>query len=147
VDVVVVDRAWGEDPKWSTKSDSNPPLEETRAETKRGTTNTDRGSSEADSGLWASSPVLFFLRWRVWPSIWGFFRLRFADQKFEAHYTKETWFLRKRLAIFSAGFFVLNWLLPIILLTRPATLADEIFYYGVGGPDSLICVTPSLTLE
>jgi len=130
VDVVVVDRVWGEDPKWSTKSDSNPPPE---AENKLGTTNTDPGSSEVDAGFWALSPVLFFFRWRIWPPILGFFRLRFVDPKFEAHYAKETWFLRKRLALFSAVFFVINWLVPIILITRPVTLADAIFYYGVGG--------------
>ncbi|KAF9653821.1 hypothetical protein BDM02DRAFT_3086441 [Thelephora ganbajun] len=132
VDVVVVDRMWGEDSGWSTKSDSNPPFEEIRAENKLGTTNTDPDSSETDSGFWASSPVLFFLRWRIWPPIWGFFRLRFVDHKFEAHYVKETWFLRKRLALFSAAFFVINWLLSVILITRPVTLPDAIFFYGVG---------------
>lgn len=133
VDVVVVDRVWGEDPMWSTKSDSNPPFEEGRAENKLGTTSTNPGSSEADTGFWASSPVWFFFRWRMWPSIWGFFRLRFVDQKLEVHYAKETWFLRKRLALFSAVFFVINWLIPVILITRPVTLSDAIFYYGVGG--------------
>ena len=147
VDVVVVDRVWGEDPKWSTKSDSNSPLEDARAENKLGTTNTDPGSSEPDTGFWASSTVLFFFRWRIWPLIWGFFWLRFTDQVFEAHYVKETWFLRKRLALFSAVFFVINWLLPVILLTRPATLSDAIFYYGVGGPGGLDLYPASLTLE
>jgi osomolarity two-component system sensor histidine kinase SLN1 len=89
---------------------------------------------------------LFFLRWRIWPSIWGFFRLQFMDRKYEEHYFKETWFLRKRLALFSAAYFVINWLLPVILLTRPATLADSIFYYGVSGPGSLLRSTLSLTL-
>lgn len=134
VDVVVVDRVWGEDPKCSTKSDSNTPPD---AGNRLGTTNTDPGSSEADTAFWTLSPVLFFFRWRIWPPIWGFFRLRFVDQKFEAHYVKETWFLRKRLALFSAVFFVINWLVPVILLARPATLADAIFYYGVGGPGGL----------
>jgi len=132
VDVVVVDRAWGEDPGWSNKGDSNPPFEEARAEDKLGTTSTDPDSSEADTNFWASSPVWSFFRWRIWPPILSFFRLRFVDQKFEGHYVKETWFLRKRLALFSALFFVVNWLLPVILITRPVTLADAIFYYGVG---------------
>ena len=135
VDVVVVDRLWGEEPGRSTKSDSN---EETHAENRLGTTNTDHNSSEADSGFWASSSILYFLRWRVWPPIWGFFRLRFVDHKFEANYVKETWFLRKRLALFSAAFFVINWLLPVILISKPVTLADAIFYYGVCDPDSLV---------
>ena len=148
LDVVVVDRMWNEDPKWSTTSDSNSPFEETRAsENRLGTTSTDPGSSEVDTG-WASSPVLFFLRWRIWPPILCFFRLRFPDQTVEAHYVKETWFLRKRLALFSAAFFVMNWLLPVILITRPVTLADSIFYYGVGdGPGGLVTVKPSLTLN
>jgi len=135
VDLVVVDRLWGEDKGRSTKSDSN---EETHAENRLGTTNTDRNSSEADSGFWASSPILHFLRWRLWPPIWGFFRLRFVDHKFEATYIKETWFLRKRLALFSAAFFVINWLLPVILISKPVTLADAIFYYGVGHPGRLV---------
>ena len=147
LDVVVVDRVWGEDPKWSTKSDSNTPLDETRAENRLGTTNTESDNPEADTGCLASCPVFFFLRWRIWPSIWGFFRLRFSDQKFEMHYVKETWFLRKRLALFSAAFFVINWLVPIILITRPVTLSDAIFYYGVGGLDRSIPFTPSLTPE
>lgn len=147
VDVVVVDRVWAEDPKWSTKSDSNvnTPPEETRAsENKLNTTNTntDPSSSGADTGFWASRPFLFFLRWKIWAPIWEFFWLRFPDQTFETHYAKETWFLRKRLALFSAAFFVLNWLLPIILITRPVSLADSIFYYGVGGPGSSISIIP-----
>lgn len=145
VDVVVVDRVWGEDPGWSNKGDSNPPHEEVRAEDKLGTTNTDPASSEADTNFWTSSPVLSFFRWRIWPPILAFFRLRFVDQKFEGHYVKETWFLRKRLALFSAVFFVVNWLLPTILITRPVTVADSIFYYGVGGPAVLACTTLSLT--
>jgi osomolarity two-component system, sensor histidine kinase SLN1 len=135
VDVVVVDRLWGEDPGWSTKSDSN---EETHAENRHGTTNSDPNSSEADTGFWGLSPIFLFLRWRIWPPILGFFLLRFPDHKFEVHYAKETWFLRKRLALLSAAFFVLNWLLPVILIARPVTLADAIFYYGVSGPGSLI---------
>ena len=145
VDVVVVDRLWGEDPGWSTKSDSN---EETHAENRLGTTTSDPNTSEADTGFWGLSPVFLFLRWRIWPPIWGFFRLRFPDHKFEAHYVKETWFLRKRLALLSAAFFVINWLLPVILITRPVTLADAIFYYGVSGPSSLVIhAAPGLTLQ
>jgi len=147
LDVVVVDRVWGEDPKWSTKSDSNSPYEETRAEDRFGTTNTDPDTSETDPGFWASSPAWFFFRWRIWSPIWGFFRLRFPDQNIESHYVKETWFLRKRLALFSAAFFVINWLLPVILITRPVTLSDAIFYYGVGRHDGLVSTTPSLTLR
>lgn len=144
VDVVVVDRLWGEDPGWSTKSESN---EETHAENRLGTTNTDPNSSEADTGLWGLSPAFLFLRWRIWPAVWGFFLLRFPDHKFELHYSKETWFLRKRLALLSAAFFVMNWLLPVILITRPVTLADAIFYYGVSDRGSLICASPNLTLQ
>lgn len=141
VDVVVVDRVWGEDPKGSNNSDSNTPHEETRAENRLGTTNTDPSSSEV-SGFWVLSPILIFFRWRIWPSVWGFFRLRFVDHKSEVHYAKETWFLRKSLALFSALFFVVNWLVPVILLTRPATLSDAIFYYGVGGPGILVYIMP-----
>ena len=143
VDVVVVDRVWSEDPKWSTKSDSNSPFEENRTENRLGT-NSNSDNTGTDTGSWTSCSFLFFLRWSIWPLIWGFFRLRFADQKVEVHYVKETWFLRKRLALFSAAFFVINWLLPTILITHPVTLADEIFYYGVGCPTDSIPITPGL---
>lgn len=141
VDVVVVDRLWGEGPGWSTNSESN---EETHAENRLGTTNTDPNSSEVDNGFWGLSPAFLLLRWRIWPSILGFFLLRFPDHKFEVHYSRETWFLRKRLALLSAAFFVMNWLLPVILITRPVTLADAIFYYGVSARSSLN--RPSLSL-
>ena len=136
LDVVVVDRLWCEDQgRSATKSDSN---EESHAEKRPPATNTDPDGPEADTGFWASLSVLSFLRWRIWLPVWNFFRLRFVDDKFEAHYVKETWFLRKRLALFSALFFVINWVLPVILLSRPATLADAIFYYCVGDIDGLI---------
>ena len=143
MDVVVVDRVWSEDPKWSTKSDSNSPFEENRTENRLGT-NSNSDNTGTDTGSWTSCSFLCFLRWSIWPLIWGFFRLRFADQKVEVHYVKETWFLRKRLALFSAAFFVINWLLPTILIAHPVTLADEIFYYGVGRPTDSIPITPRL---
>jgi osomolarity two-component system sensor histidine kinase SLN1 len=145
VDVVVVDRLWCEDlGRSASKSDSN---EDSHAEKRSPVTNTDPDDPEADTGFWASLSVLSFLRWRIWLPVWGFFRLRFLDEKFETHYVKETWFLRKRLALFSALFFVINWLLPVILLSRPATPADATFYYGVGGNDGLIRTASKLTLN
>ena len=41
------------------------------------------------------SPVLAYLRWRLWPTIVGFFVTEFVDRKSEEQYRKESWFLGK----------------------------------------------------
>lgn len=131
VDEVVVDRAWfGECNDPSTDSESLSPVEK-YAENPTGGTNTDRESLAVVEGFWARSAPLIILRWRVWPALLGFFRLRFIDDKSEAHYSKETWFFRKTLALLCSLFFVGNWVLGLAFLPQPAILPDKIFYYGV----------------
>ncbi|KAF9649944.1 hypothetical protein BDM02DRAFT_3093963 [Thelephora ganbajun] len=130
VDEVVVDRVWFEERGPSTETESVTPIEK-YGDNPTGGTNTDRESLAVVEGFWAKSTLLIILRWRIWPALLGFFLLRFIDEKSEAHYRKEAWFFRKRLALFSSLFFVGNWVLGTAFLPRPAVLPDKIFYYGI----------------
>jgi len=131
VDEVVVDRVWFEEQNTpSTETESISPIEK-YGDNPTGGTNTDRESLAVVEGFWAKSTSLFILRWRIWPALLGFFRLRFIDERSEAHYSKETWFFRKTLALLCSLFFVGNWILGVAFLPQPATLPDKIFYYGV----------------
>lgn len=131
VDEVVVDRVWfDEQNNPSMESESLTPIEK-YGDNPTGGTNTDRESLAAMEGFWARSTLLIILRWRVWPALLGFFRLRFIDKRSEAHYSKEAWFFRKTLALFCSLFFVGNWILGVAFLSQPASLPDKIFYYGV----------------
>jgi len=131
VDEVVVDRAWfDEQNNPSTETESLAPIEK-YGDGPTGGTNTDRESLAVVEGFWAKSTLLIILRWRIWPALLGFFRLRFIDEKSEAHYSKESWFFRKTLALLCSLFFVGNWILGIAFLSQPASLPDKIFYYGV----------------
>lgn len=129
VDEVVVDREWTEDARKSTtKSESAHPFNDSR---QPGGTSTDRESFAVVEGWWAHATILILLRWRLWPAVLRFFRPRFMDAKSESQYTKESWFYRKRLAIFSAIFFICNWITACVLVQQPVVLSDVIFYYIV----------------
>ncbi|KAF9653820.1 hypothetical protein BDM02DRAFT_3215706 [Thelephora ganbajun] len=135
VDEIVVDREWAEDARrTTTKSESAHPLNDSR---QPGGTSTDHESFATVEGFWARSTILIILRWRLWPAILSFFRPRFTDTKSEAQYSKESWFYRKRLAIFSALFFICNWITACVLVQRPVVLSDIIFYYVIG---PLLCL-------
>ena len=131
VDEVVVDRPWFDDHNnASTETESLNPIDK-YGENPTGGANTDRESSAAVEGFWAKSTPLIIIRWRIWPALLGFFRLRFIDDKSEGNYTKEAWFFRKTLALLCSLFFVGNWVLALAFLHQPAILSDKIFYYGV----------------
>ena len=131
VDEVVVDRAWVDERNCpSTETESLTPIDK-YGDNPTGGTNTDRESLAVVEGFWAKSTPLIIIRWRIWPAVLGFFRLRFIDDKSEAHYAKEAWFFRKTLALFCSLFFIGNWVLAIAFLHRPVILNDKIFYYGV----------------
>lgn len=133
VDEVVVDRAWAEEIKHSSITDSHSGDSPDKfGGSPMGGTNTDHESLAVHiEGFWAHSTLGIILRWRVWPAILGFFRLHFMDEKSEAHYRKENWFFRKGLAIWSAAFFIINWVLAAIFVQKPTVLADKIYYYGI----------------
>ena len=131
VDEVVVDRAWADERNNpSTETESLTPIDR-YGENPTGGTNTDLESLAVVEGFWARSALLIILRWRFWPAILGFFRLRFICDRSEARYAKEAWFFRKTLALLCSLFFIGNWVLALAFLHQPATLRDKIFYYGV----------------
>lgn len=136
VDEVVVDREWSGEIKSSVHSEhggspekshgSNPPMG-------HGGTNTDHESVAIHAdGCWASSTLLIWLRYRIWPATYGFFCTHFLDEKSENHYRKENWFLRKSLALWAAGFYIVNWALAVAFTPRhPGNLPDILFYYAI----------------
>ncbi|KAI0701496.1 hypothetical protein BC835DRAFT_213923 [Cytidiella melzeri] len=134
VDEVVVDREWADELKGTsaTHSEHGGTPERGAGSNMMGGTNTDRESLAIHAdGFWAWCTPLIWLRWRLWPLVLGFFYTRFIDQKSEEHYCKENWFMRKSLAMWSACFYILNWTLAVVVVPRPATLPDIIFYYAL----------------
>lgn len=139
---MVVDRVWSEEQNnSSTETESIIPGDK-YGDSPTGGTNTDHESIFGAEGFWARSTFLIILRWRIWPAFLGFFRLRFVDEESEARYFKESWFFRKTLALFCSVFFIGNWVLGVAFLSRPASLPDEIFYYGVCQLLDLILKSP-----
>lgn len=97
VDEVVVDREWSGEIKSSVHSGDHGGAEKSGGSGNGvGGTSTDRDSVAFHvDGFWASNTPLVYLRYRIWPVIYGFFATHFVDEKSEAHYRKENWFLRK----------------------------------------------------
>ena len=99
VDEVVVDREWSGEIKSSVHSEHGGTPEKSHGSNPQmgyGGTNTDQASVAIHAdGLWASNTLLIWLRYRIWPFIFGFFATHFLDEKSEYHYKKENWFLRK----------------------------------------------------
>lgn len=93
VNKVVVDRVWSDDIKTSVSHSEN------GAEKSGGShqpTSADHESFVGHAGgVWTSNTLLLVLRWRLWPAVMEFFSSRFFDDKFEARYRQENWFLRK----------------------------------------------------
>ncbi|KAF8517934.1 hypothetical protein BU17DRAFT_49029 [Hysterangium stoloniferum] len=94
-------------------------------------TDRDPSITEARTDLPWTHRIWTLLTWRVYPPIHRFFVLRFNDEKMEAHFSHETWFTSKRLALWASLFYVLNWIIGCILLPKPHPLIEQIFYWGV----------------
>ncbi|KAI5118222.1 hypothetical protein M0805_000718 [Coniferiporia weirii] len=133
-DQVVVDNALG------MSSDSHPSEHHVHSTSRDGTGNAksnttsvteSQSQSQHPYGFWESNAVLNFLRWRLFPLLYHFFAMRFVDGT-EIDYNKEAWWSSKSLALYCSLFFIIDWLLILGLAARPYSLADEIFYYGVG---------------
>lgn len=151
VDEVVVEREWSGEIKSSVHSGEHGGSPDKSGGSGNGVggyggTNTDRDSVAFHvDGFWASSTPLVYLRYRIWPVIYGFFATHFMDEKSEAHYRKENWFLRKvrsrvslcsniltlgqSLALWASVFYIVNWVLAVTFIPHPADTADIIFYY------------------
>lgn len=95
------------------------------------------GTGTRSEGLFERFPLLTWLRWRAWPALVGVFTLRFFEPKMEEHYRKEVWYTSKSLAIYTALFFVINWILGVIVVPRPLVTPDRFFYW---------CMAPLSTL-
>ncbi|THG98478.1 hypothetical protein EW026_g3717 [Hermanssonia centrifuga] len=67
----------------------------------------------------------------MWPAILRFFVIQFMDEKSEEQYRKESWFMRKNLALWSAAYYIFNWVLSVVFIPKPIQLADKIFHYGI----------------
>ncbi|KAJ3558702.1 hypothetical protein NM688_g766 [Phlebia brevispora] len=134
VDEVVVDREWSSDLKSSEHSEHGGSPEKSGVSNPQGGfggTNTDRDSLAIHAdGFWASCTPLVWIRYRIWPVVFSFFSTEFMDEKSEAHYRKENWFMRKSLALWAAAFYIVNWVLAVAFTHHPADLADIIFLYA-----------------
>ncbi|QRW13620.1 protein-histidine kinase [Ceratobasidium sp. AG-Ba] len=87
-------------------------------------------TGSTSSGV-AESRMMVLLRYRIWPVIERFFSLHFHDPVAEAQYRRETFYTGKTLAFWASCFLLLNWILGAALLTKPYTLQDSIFFFGV----------------
>ncbi|KAH8077880.1 hypothetical protein BXZ70DRAFT_1002843 [Cristinia sonorae] len=149
VDEVVVDREWSVEIKSSsvTHSEHGATPEKSGGSNHVGGTNTDHDSAiHHVGGFWGLCGPLIYIRWRIYPNIHSFFWSRFLDEKSEQHYKKETWFLRKNLAIWAASFYVLNWALGVALIPKPVVRSDEVFFYAVA-PALTILVLPMVMFD
>ncbi|KAG8707374.1 hypothetical protein FRC08_000531, partial [Ceratobasidium sp. 394] len=82
--------------------------------------------------FWDRNATLVCIRYRILPFLWRFFSLAFHDPEAEAHYLKERYYTRKRLAFIVSFFFIINWALACSLIPPPIRTIDHIFYYGFG---------------
>ncbi|KAG2363145.1 hypothetical protein BDR07DRAFT_1471411 [Suillus spraguei] len=73
---------------------------------------------------------LVFLRWEVWPAVHRFFHVRFNDEKTEERYQGERWCIRKLLAVWSAIFFIANWVIGAATIATPITILDKSWIWG-----------------
>ncbi|KAG1737208.1 Tco5, signal transduction HAMP domain histidine kinase [Suillus lakei] len=73
---------------------------------------------------------LFLLRWEVWPAVHKFFYVRFNDDKTEERYRGECWCIRKLLAVWSAIFFIANWVIGAATIATPITILDKSWIWG-----------------
>ncbi|KAF7964503.1 hypothetical protein HWV62_6775, partial [Athelia sp. TMB] len=130
VDEVVVDRTWTEEIKSSVAhSEAGGSPEKSDGHHPPGTS-VDHESIE-HHGFWGIWTPLAIIRWRLYPLLLEFFSSSFFDPTAEGHYRKENWFMRKSLALWSAAFFIINWVLGVSFISHPSDLIDKIFLFGV----------------
>ncbi|KAG1735881.1 Tco5, signal transduction HAMP domain histidine kinase [Suillus paluster] len=137
VDEIVVDRDWTEDMKSSLDHSEHAPeksgdshIEGAQVGAGTGTSVGHESFTFPDNGG-PFRQFLILLRWEVWPAVHKFFHIRFYDKKTEERYQKERWFIRKPLAIWSAIFFIANWVIGASTIAAPITILDKSWLWGV----------------
>lgn len=99
IDEVVVEREWGDELKSCTTSEQGG--EKTYSSPVAGGTTSlspvaERDDQSTRSGSTTSACIVYtWLRWRIWPMVYGFFDTRFSSQKSEEQYRRENWYFRK----------------------------------------------------
>jgi hypothetical protein len=125
VDEVVVDRVWSEEfHSAASHSDEN--------DTPVKSSSNQQNSGQSDYG--GSSTGTLLLHYRIWNVVMEIFSSRFEDEKREQHYQQEDWYVKKRLAVWTAAWFVLNWILGCAFTKLPGrelTVGDKVFLFAV----------------
>lgn len=93
----------------------------------------EQGSTRYGDGPAGSRNHLTFLLTDVWPHLRHFFLLSFQDPVKERHYQKESWFLSKRIAIWTSLYFYIAWILILALYPRPWSKFDDYAWPGIVG--------------
>ncbi|KAH7922614.1 Tco5, signal transduction HAMP domain histidine kinase [Leucogyrophana mollusca] len=142
VDEIVVDRDWTEDMKSSLDHSEPTPERSGDRDSHAHAGNATSTSAGHESYAMPDDArflrrVLVTLRWELWPAVDKFFRVRFYDKNTEERYRREHWYIKKSLALWSAGFLVASWVLGACTIASPVTLLDKIWLYGAA---------PALTL-
>ncbi|KAI9099753.1 hypothetical protein DFS34DRAFT_579201, partial [Phlyctochytrium arcticum] len=91
---------------------------------------------------------LRYLVTQTWQKTYNYFDLTFDDKSVERHYQKESWYMRKPLALMAAVFILISWILALALIPRPWSTYDHYAYIGISGffslaiPVLVICDAP-----
>ncbi|KAI0701497.1 hypothetical protein BC835DRAFT_1322983 [Cytidiella melzeri] len=123
LDEVVVDREWGDELRSCGGSEQeggklgNHPVAAALAPV----------PDDSESTHSQSVGILTALRWRMYE----FFDPRFSNKNSEEVYKRENWYLRKPIAIWSAGFYIINWIISVAFIPKPILPADKIFLWGI----------------
>lgn len=134
VDEIIVDRDWTKDMKNSPDhseyalDNSGDSLAHVGVGTGTSIGHESSTASPDDGGFFHQ--FLVFLRWEVWPAVHRFFHVRFNDEKTEERYQGERWCIRKLLAVWSAIFFIANWVIGAATIATPITILDKSWIWG-----------------
>ncbi|KAG2345799.1 hypothetical protein BDR05DRAFT_988453 [Suillus weaverae] len=134
VDEIVVDRDWTEDMRnspdhseYATDNSGDSHMAHVGAGT--GTSIGHESSAFPDDGGFFRQCIVL-LRLEVWPAVHKFFHVRFNDVKTEERYQGERWCIKKLLAVWSAIFFIANWVIGAATIASPITILDKSWIWG-----------------
>ncbi|KZV96435.1 hypothetical protein EXIGLDRAFT_733351 [Exidia glandulosa HHB12029] len=125
VDYIVVDRDFAD--SW-TPSEHAPQSSPEKSQDKSHPTRSDTHSIDFVYTFWH----------RVWALVTHFFFfMHDFDDRTERNYQREAWNTDKLVGFVSSLFLIVNWVLGVIILSRPLQIAEKAFYYGVAPTLSL----------